>query len=254
MAMDPMRRRPYYFNESTLEVSWQRPDELRGVPLTISASAPPPPRYAPTAAPPSPQAAAAEASQKAAEYAALEREWVEMTEPKTGRKFFVNKRLNQTAWERPTYDPVILQRQEERLAAHRQAAEDKAAADAAAFSVESEMEARVQQWAKRSSSRRGHGARTHGMRTLLATLPSIWPAAEHADPLFADGGALASCESGQVRKCYLKAVRLVHPDKLQGSQVEGLGEDLVRKRVLAQKVFAVLSEAWTKFQKDDSGR
>ena len=80
MAMDPMRRRPYYFNESTLEVAWQRPDELRGVSLAISASAPPPPPYAPTAAPPTPQGAAAEASQKAAEYAALEREWVEHTE------------------------------------------------------------------------------------------------------------------------------------------------------------------------------
>ena len=122
------------------------------------------------------------------------------------------------------------------------------AADAAASSVESELEARVQQWAKRSSHR-GHGVRNHGLRTLLATLPSIWPAAEHADPLFSNGAALASCEAGQVRKCYLKAVRLVHPDKIQGAQ-DVDGEDLVRKRVLAQKLFAVLSEAWTKFQKE----
>ena len=190
----------------------------------------------------------AEASQKAAEYAALEREWVEHTEPKSGRKFFVNARLNQTSWERPTYDPVIVQRQEDRLAAHRQAAEDKAAADAAASSVDSELEALVLQWAKRSSHR-GHNVRNHGLRTLLATLPSIWPAAENADPLFSDGAALASCDPGQVRKCYLKAVRMVHPDKLQGSQDED-GEELVRKRVLAQKLFAVLSEAWAKFQKD----
>jgi hypothetical protein len=253
MAMDPMRRRPYYFNESTLEVVWQRPEELRGASLGISASAPPPPPHAPTAAPATPQGAAQEASQKAAEYATLEREWVEHTEPKTGRKFFVNTRLNQTSWERPTYDPVILQRQEERLAAHRQAAEDKAAADAAASSVDSEVEAAVQQWAKRSS--RGHTTRSHGLRTLLATLPSMWPAAAAADPLFADGTALASCESGQVRKCYLKAVRLVHPDKIQGVGGGGGGGDdddlaLVRKRVLAQKLFAVLSEAWAKFQKE----
>ena len=79
--------------------------------------------------------------------------------------------------------------------------------------------------AKRSSHR-GHGVRNHGLRTLLATLPSIWPAAENADPLFSDGAALASCEAGQVRKCYLKAVRLVHPDKLQGAQdVDGEDED-----------------------------
>ena len=173
---------------------------------------------------------------------------MEHTEPETGRKFFVNARLNQTSWERPTYDPEIVRRQEERLAAHRQAAEAKAVADAAASSVESELEARVQQWAKRSSSR-GHSVRSHGLRTLLATLPSIWPAAAHADPLFSDGAALASCETGQVRKCYLKAVRMVHPDKLQGAQ-DVDGEDLVKKRVLAQKVFAVLSEAWTKFQKE----
>ena len=77
--MDPMRRRPYYFNSDTSEVVWQRPEELRGISLGISGSAPPPPKGAPTAAAPTPQGAAAEASQKAAEYAALEKEWVVRT-------------------------------------------------------------------------------------------------------------------------------------------------------------------------------
>jgi hypothetical protein len=47
----------------------------------------------------------------------------------------------------------------------------------------------------------------------------------------------------------------VHPDKIQGVGGGGGGGDdddlaLVRKRVLAQKLFAVLSEAWAKFQKE----
>lgn len=41
----------------------------------------------------------------------------------------------------------------------------------------------------------------------------------------------------------LKAVRMVHPDK-QGPDVE------VRQRVLAQKLFAVIQDAWVKFQKE----
>ena len=41
-----------------------------------------------------------------------------------------------------------------------------------------------------------------------------------------------------MRKAYLRAVRMVHPDKLSGVEE-------VERRVLAQKIFAVLSEKFS---------
>ena len=73
--------------------------------------------------------------------------------------------------------------------------------------VDGEVEAAVQGWAKRGGGGR-HAGRNHGLRTLLATLAGMWPAAA-SDPTFADGEALASCESGQVRKAYVRPAQ--HP-------------------------------------------
>lgn len=138
----------------TGETVWQRPAQLVGVSLGITTpahgGAPPPPSHAPTAAAEHHPAAAAggapspsapSAAQRA-EWADLEREWVPQTNAADGRTYYFNARLNETAWEKPVYDPSILQRQQERLAAHRHDLESKAAAADEAFSVDSEIEVR----------------------------------------------------------------------------------------------------------------
>ena len=48
-------------------------------------------------------------------------------------------------------------------------------------------------------------------------------------------------DDAAVRRVYLKALRLVHPDKLTVS--ENPSQEEIHAKVLAQKVFAVLSEA-----------
>ena len=69
-----------------------------------------------------------------------------------------------------------------------------------------------------------------GLRALLATLGEIWPeAAGQVDATLTDRRAH---DDAAVRKAYLRAVRMVQPDKLSG----------VERWVLAQKLFAVLSE------------
>ena len=73
-----------------------------------------------------------------------------------------------------------------------------------------------------------------GLRTLLATLADVWPEAA------ADARLRVTYDDDAVRKAYLRAVRMVHPDK-QGPDVP------LRRRVLAQKLAAVLAEAWATF-------
>ena len=221
MAMDPVRRRPYYFNGVSHEVVWQRPDALKGASLSISAAAPPPPPFAPTAASPTLEA-------QRAEWTALEREWEPAVDASSGRTYYINKRLNQSSWERPTYDPAIQARQEERLEKHRQAGADKAAAEEAASKVDGEVEERVRRWARHKST----------LGALLATLGEIWPGAS-ADDFPPE---LHKCEPSALRRAYLKSVRLTHPDK------QAAGVD-VRQRVLAQKLFALLASSNAKWQK-----
>ena len=50
-----------------------------------------------------------------------------------------------------------------------------------------------------------------------------------------------TCEEDEVKKRHRELVRLVHPDKLTVS--ENPSQEEIHAKVLAQKVFAVLSEA-----------
>ena len=80
-----------------------------------------------------------------------------------------------------------------------------------------------------------------GLRALLATLGEIWPeAAGQVDATLTDRRAH---DDAAVRKAYLRAVRMVHPDKLSGVEE-------VERRVLAQKIFALLSEKFSEESQD----
>jgi hypothetical protein len=78
-------------------------------------------------------------------------------------------------------------------------------------------------------------ARGKNLRQMLAALPEVWKDAPKED----FGKHVANrkeFDGNKLKKAYLKAVRLVHPDKIAMDAP-------VKHRVLAQKVFGRLNEA-----------
>lgn len=132
----------------------------------------------------------------------------------------------------PELDLSIRARQEARLLQHRQAGAASAALEQASLAVDATVNEAVEQWSTKPFPK--------GLRVLLSTLPQIWPAAaaETFSPELVDRQAY---DDAAVRRTYLKALRLVHPDKLSVS--ESPSPEEIHAKVLAQKVFAVLSEA-----------
>jgi hypothetical protein len=117
---------------------------------------------------------------------------------------------------------------------HRQSEAASAALGQASQAVDAVVNEAVEQWRSKPFPK--------GLRALLSTLPQIWPAAGAAagtfPPELVDRRAY---DDAAVRRVYLKALRLVHPDKLTVS--ENPSQEEIHAKVLAQKVFAVLSEA-----------
>ncbi len=189
-----------------------------------------------------------------------ELEWEEKIDADTGRPYYINVRLNKSSWDKPTLDPSIVARQEARLQEHRRAGQAAAAVEEASIAVDAAVNAAVEEWCSKPWPK--------GLRALLSTLPEIWPPAAAVTTSTGDTpfhvGLVdrQAFDDAAVRRVYHKAIRLVHPDKLKGKMSMGAVEnpsinsisaedlELVRQHVLAQKLFAVLSEGWAEFQKE----
>ena len=143
------------------------------------------------------------------------------------------------AWELPEFKPGLLARQAQRLAAHRQKEGQRTELRRAVSAAEGDLEETVARWAGR---RTGPGAPLPRLSALLAGLPVVWPAAAAT----VRAGGLT--DRAAVRKCYLRCIRLVHPDKVAAAaEAVGPSEAAVHT-ALAQKIFGVLHEAYQTFQ------
>ncbi|KAK9945876.1 hypothetical protein M0R45_011369 [Rubus argutus] len=94
------------------------------------------------------------------------------------------------------------------------------------------MDAKINSWA---SGREGN------MRALLSSLQCVvWPECGWEPVSLTD-----LITSGSVKKVYRKATLCIHPDKVQqkGASLE--------QKYTAEKVFDILKEAWTKFNKEE---
>eukprot|EP01043_Picozoa_sp_COSAG02_P008289 COSAG02_NODE_262_length_26647_cov_21.607240_16_plen_652_part_00 len=190
-----------------------------------------------------------------------ELEWEEKIDADTGRPYYINVRLNKSSWEKPTLDPSIIARQEARLQEHRRAGQAAAAVEEASIAVDAAVNTAVEEWCSKPWPK--------GLRALLSTLPEIWPPAAAVTtgtgdtPTFHVGLVdRQAFDDAAIRRVYHKAIRLVHPDKLKGkvsmatvenansNSISAADLELVKQHVLAQKLFAVLSEGWAEFQKE----
>ena len=124
-------------------------------------------------------------------------------------------------------DAAVKARQAERLAGL--AADQEQARQAAAQKtrIESEVDSRVKLW-----------SRGKGIRQLLASLHTVLTT--RSVPDYISGGASVSASPEELKKTYHKAIRLVHPDKVAAAAT-------LEAQIEAQKVFAVLSEAYKKY-------
>jgi hypothetical protein len=157
-----------------------------------------------------------------------------------GSTYYYHRITRAVRWDRPDSEAAkrieeriqeerasVRMRQEERLA-ELASARDAAKKEAEARSrIESTLDGRLKAWAKGKSAR--------GMLMSLATgliaIPKEIP--EDISTLAATGTV------DNIKKAYLKAVRVVHPDKMGSAPLEAQLE--------AQKAFALLSEAYKKF-------
>lgn len=124
-------------------------------------------------------------------------------------------------------DAAVKARQAERLAGL--AADHEQARQAAAQKtrIESEVDSRVKIW-----------SRGKGIRQLLVSLHTVLTT--RSVPDYISGGASVSASAEELKKTYHKAIRLVHPDKVAAAAT-------LEAQIEAQKVFAVLSEAYKKY-------
>ena len=129
----------------------------------------------------------------------------------------------------PTTSPRVSRSASESAAAAAAKAATKARDDAVRESAEREVKAAVQRW----SAHRG----VHGM---LATLPSVLKHVERVVPHEVLEAGRTRAEGSQLKKAYLKAVRLIHPDKVP--------QDHIRAQIEAHFVLAALNDAWAKWQ------
>ncbi|XP_024166047.1 auxilin-related protein 1 isoform X2 [Rosa chinensis] len=94
------------------------------------------------------------------------------------------------------------------------------------------MDAKIKGWA---------AGKEGNMRALLSSLQSVlWPDCGWEPVSLTD-----LITSGSVKKVYRKATLCVHPDKVQQKGAS------LQQKYTAEKVFDILKEAWTKFNKEE---
>eukprot|EP01138_Halocafeteria_seosinensis_P005249 gb/GECG01005366.1/.p1 GENE.gb/GECG01005366.1/~~gb/GECG01005366.1/.p1 ORF type:complete len:1008 (+),score=162.67 gb/GECG01005366.1/:1-3024(+) len=135
---------------------------------------------------------------------------------------------NESSYDRQQSDEDdIRRRQQARLDEYKREAQ-KAEADAEEREkISGKVEARVKKWSNRKS-----------LREMLMTLNSPLPGWDIPKAIAASAKTADSHSS--LKKVYLKAVRIVHPDKVRSSDI--------KSQVQAHKVFTALAEAWSKFE------
>lgn len=158
-----------------------------------------------------------------------------------GAQYWYHVQTRETRWTKPvstpprsapstpTTSPRASRSASESAAAAAAKAAMKARDDAVRESAEREVKAAVQRW----SAHRG----VHGM---LATLPSVLKHVERVVPHEVLEAGRTRVEGSQLKKAYLKAVRLIHPDKVP--------QDHIRAQIEAHFVLAALNDAWAKWQ------
>lgn len=121
----------------------------------------------------------------------------------------------------------LRRRQQARLEQYKEEAK-KAEADAEERDrISRKVETRIKKWSFRKS-----------LREMLMTLNSVLSGWDVPKAIAA--GAKTADSHGALKKVYLKAIRIVHPDKVRSSDITS--------QVQAHKVFAALNEAWANFE------
>jgi hypothetical protein len=136
---------------------------------------------------------------------------------------------------------VMARREEERARVEARVAElaareaSSAAEEAQSAAARSAHEARIKEWGLEA------GGGVKAIRILLANLHvALWEGAPW-EPV----GMAKLVVAARVKIIYLKAVRVVHPDKAAGLGVE--------KGYIAQQIFHKLEESWRKFVETELG-
>ena len=271
------RQRPYYYNQRTRQSVWQRPANFPGPAPNKQqhvsdggATHPAAPDTVDTgpARAPEPQCREEGGGRGATDVSDGVR--TEAAEPEAAAEAL----LPEPAPEMPP--PVVLvpdpepavdhaaqmeERQQAAVEAWRARGAAAAALDQARHSVEKSVSLLVERWLtdetdvvgkkddrrhKHSSKHKSKGGKPKGLRRMLATLSSVWPAASVADFPPAIGTDAKLYDTDRVKKLYLKAVRLVHPDKLGAAAPE--------QAATAALLFSHLSDANEAFRKKHAHR
>jgi hypothetical protein len=139
----------------------------------------------------------------------------------------MEKRINADAAEKE-------RRQQRRLRELKEKEEARAAHDEQSHDLSRAASKKVSVW--------GNGKGVEGLlRTLHIIVPGVVPKAFELP---------TGCDPSQVKKVYRRAVRLVHPDKLDQLSADVSMED----RAAASKVFTCLNEAWDVYRRRNSDR
>lgn len=154
-----------------------------------------------------------------------------------GTVYWYHRVTRAVRWERPSRrtaakmeqrirseEEEVKARQHERLTKLAQEQAAAAAAEAKRAAVQTKVEARVHAWAKGRS-----------MRSLLSTLQSVLQLCGRQVPAEVTAAGRSRSDA-DVKKGYLKALRLVHPDKMNSADVAA--------KVEAKTVFEVLQASW----------
>jgi hypothetical protein len=157
-----------------------------------------------------------------------------------GRLYYWNTSTRKVVWEADA--PPIVARTAERLAKmHAQKAKEKAHQEGRR-AVEGDIASTIKSWHEQLRLRTRTRAGKIGIIPQLMTLSQVWPAA--AATLESQTTAAALNSDAAVKKAYFKAVRLVHPDKLNP---DASAEDTVKAAIL----FEGLREAWESYTPGD---
>ena len=98
-------------------------------------------------------------------------------------------------------------------------------------SLDAQVSARVDKWS-------GGGGKKDNLRSLLSTLDTVlWEGAPWKPVPLSD-----LMDPKKVRRAWLKAAAVIHPDKVQGESVE--------VQLLAERIFNVLRTSFDSFKKE----
>jgi hypothetical protein len=161
-----------------------------------------------------------------------------------GQQYWYHRVTRAVRWERPSVE--VARQMEARVEAEKHAVKVRQAARVKEIADEEERKKRElavkETLQRRTSLRVDAWSASQDLRSMLSTLPSFlnW-ARSFPDnlPQVALTGSVSD-----VKKAYLRCLRVVHPDKMAGAPVE--------QQVEAQAVFAALQAANTKFQTESS--